>query len=241
MRLFFATGALAAALGIGFGPTAHAGPISPFGILQVGPSSVNLTLTPDPQNSDVLSFEGLLTSDLFDVQVNGTLDAAGSILFGLAAQNLGTDPLAVSVSLLTPIDPLSPENTVQSGITGTLTDGATDGFSLQPTFGDMDGDGVAELMVVSAGDPINLGVDVGPGTTAAGVYGPFLASQGLAGDPLLRSLQLDLALSLSGNGDSAALQGFAQIAPVPEPSTLLMLSMGAAGMMAGVRRRRSRN
>ena len=238
MRLVVAASALAAALGVGSSTAVEAAPITPFAALQVGLQTVNLTLTPDPQNSNQLSFDGLATSDLYDVQVNGTLSAAGFILFGLAAQNFGVDPLAVSLALGVPLTPLAPANTVHSGITGTLTDAADDGFSLQPTSGDLDGDGIPELLAVMAGDPVNLGVDVGLGTTTTGFYGPFLASQGLAGDSSLTSLQLNFAMQLSGNGDFAALQGAAEIQAVPEPSTLTLLSIGAAGLMARARRRR---
>ena len=241
MRLVVATGALAAALGIGFGPAAQAAPISPFATLHVGAQTLNLTLTPDPQNSDVLSFEGLLVTDLYDVEVNGTLSAAALILFGLSAQNFGVDPLNVSLSLGIPINALAPANTALSGISGTLTDGSGDGFSLQPTMADLDGDGVPELLAASVGDPINLGVDVGLGTTTTGFYGPYVASNFLAGDPQLTSLQLDLAFLVSGNGDFAALQGSAQIQPVPEPSSLALLCLGAAGAVARVRRHLSRS
>ena len=241
MRLVVATGALAAALGIGFGPAAQAAPIAPFATLNVGGQLLNLTLTPDPQNSDLLSFEGLLVSDLFDVQVNGTLSAAALILFGLSAQNFGEDPLSISLSLGVPINPLAPENTARSGITGTLTDDATgNGLSLQPTFLDLDGDGILELLSASVGDPQNLGIDVGPGTMATGVYGPYFATTTVAGSPMLTSLQLDLAMTLTGVGDFAALQGSAQIEAVPEPSSLTLLFHGVAGGIARARCRLSR-
>ena len=239
MRLVFATGALVAALVVGVVPVAHAGSISPFATLTVGGQAVNITLTPDPQNSGVQSFEGLLTTDLFDVQVNGTLDANALILFSLSVENFGTTPLDLSLALGTPIGTLAFVNGAQSGISGTLTDATGDGFSLQPTLGDLDTDGLAELLVPFVGDPTNLGIDVGLATMTTGAYGPFTASAFLPGSPLFTSLQVNLGFQLSGNGDFAALQGATQIeSAVAEPATLWLMSTGALALIGRRRRRR---
>jgi hypothetical protein len=51
-------------------------------------------------------------------------------------------------------------------------------------------------------------------------------------------LSTAIGFSLSGGGDIAVLTGFAQIVPVPEPSSLALLGIGAAALALVARRRR---
>jgi hypothetical protein len=173
----------------------------------------------------------------FEVSASGILDPDPSISYGIAVTDFGA-PSIFGFLFLTPIVPVPGPGIVSSSIVGGLTDFLGDGISISPSPG-------ATLQAASVGPPlVNAGVDVGPGF-AAGVgspgsfyaYGPHAdgPQAGPAGGPYT-ALQLELGFAFSGDGDTAALTGFASIIPVPEPSSYVLFILGVISLL-GARRR----
>jgi hypothetical protein len=159
--------------------------------------------------------------------------AAVSLSLSVTVTDLG-EPSAFLVSFSIPIVINAP-TLVTASLSGTLTDGGTDGVSIAPISGalDSDGDGILEILVATVNSfTVNLGVDVGPASTTAGAYGPFSAGpQAYLGPLAPTTLDLTLSFRLSGGGDSASFNGIVtlvEVAAVSEPATVWLLMSGAA-------------
>lgn len=181
----------------------------------------------------------------FRAMITGEIDPDPSIAYGLTVTDFGA-PSSFSFSVTSPII-LGPGPTLTRGsVVGGLTDATGNGVTITPTSADSDGDGAMELQTSSVGLPsANMGVDVG-GTVSGGpgpagsiyTYGSFAAGP-LAGPAGPRTTMTVLAaFSLSGGGDIAALTGFTEITPIPEPSTIALASLLAIGCVGFVRARR---
>jgi hypothetical protein len=176
--------------------------------------------------------------------VDGFFDPDPMFAYGLAVVDFGP-PSTFGFFFSGPIVPTGPGTTVAASIVGGLTDFTGDGVSLTPT--------AAHTQVNDVGPPTtNAGVDVGdpfaapPGLPGAFyAYGPFGAGPmpGPAGGPFT-SMDVSAEFTLSGGEDIAALTGFFSIteAPtaIPEPSTLALAGLGAAGLAGWARRRAAR-
>lgn len=150
--------------------------------------------------------------------------------------------------------PVSPRidsaNQVRATIAAKLTDATGDGVALTPASDSgvaQDNDGIPEIQILrlhsSATDSwANAGVDVGPSARfngGAGAYNYGTFSSGPVSGPIgdWNRMQIRDRFSLSGNGDTAAFSGYAEILAVPEPSKGIMFSIGAlvVGFMASRR------
>jgi hypothetical protein len=200
-------------------PALSAGPAGRFSVerheLQV--------LDSKNQLEALVTFQAIYDSDPF-------------ISFSISAVDLGA-PSVFFFGFGTPLSPAVPSPTlVKSSFSGTLTDAQGDGGFVTPSgqpvlmAGTLDPGGVnmgVDLgagLALGAGSPgqvANTGVLFDPGPTAAS-YAP-----GPAGGPW-SFMNMTVQFSLSGSLDAFSATGFAEILPVPEPSTYALLLAGLA-------------
>lgn len=174
----------------------------------------------------------------FSVRLSGMLDPDPSIAYGIAVVDFGA-PSVFGFLFFTPIVPVGAPNVVTGSIVGGLTDFTGDGVSLTPT-------GPTTQSSAVSFPATNLGVDVGaPFAAGPGAPGSFYAYGPYAAGPTAgpgpgpwTGLSVSASFGLSGGGDVAALTGFSSIneAPVPEPVTGLLLTLGLGGALAARRR-----
>lgn len=179
------------------------------------------------------------------IEITAEFDPDPIINYSIAVTDFGapsTFSFTFGQSIILPGGP----NLVDAQIGGALNDATGDGVSISPVLVDSDGDSIAELQVarVGFGSPTtNMGVDVGPGMVVAGTGGPMVFSYTTDVEPsqagpagAFDEMDLTLSFRLSGGGDFAALTGFAQILPVPEPNSVLLCICGSLAL-ATLRRR----
>lgn len=140
-------------------------------------------------------------------------------------------------------------NFVDAQIGGALTDATGDGVSITPTLADSDGDATLEIQTSAVGfgvPSITMGVDVGLAESKAGTGGPAVSGYGTYSEPVqlgpsgaFDAMNVSIGFSLSGGGDTLALSGFAQIVPVPEPTSIWLVGCSILGLsVAGSWRKR---
>lgn len=164
-----------------------------------------------------------------------------SITYSFAATNPLTSPVPFAFDIAIPLTtPAHAGDSVFTSVGYTLTDSiAGDGVTLTPLSG---------LAQHATGDGTDLGFNVGPAETGSG-SGP-LATYTFGGFSTSGSapfgfsvLDLHLAFSLTGGGDSAGISGAVGVTPtaVPEPGTVaLLIGMGTSGALLAIRRRKRR-
>jgi hypothetical protein len=204
------------------------------------------------EGTDRRSYEGIFEHDVggngFRVTISGVLDPDPIITWVDTFTNFGT-PSTFSGFKVMPIFPTGNPGTVFGQVTGGLTDATGNGVSLTPTgsLGDPDGDSVPEFVIndVGVGGPpvyTNMGVDVGSALTFGpdipGAHHTFTFSSGPFAAPpgVWTTLRSTWSFTLSGDGDTVALTGFASI--VPEPSSVALGVIGAASLFVAAMRRR---
>lgn len=219
----------------------------PTGVLTVDGSEVQIPISPNPNNdlwgfgtwdSNINDFTGWESETSgYSVSLSGLIDPDPMISYGISVTDFGA-PSVFGFFFSTPIVPVVGPNAVDASIAGALNDFTGNGVSITPTGPLLQTSSVAAPSTV-------MGVDVGPaavhGPGPAGAfytYGAFTAGP-LAGPVgAWTSLTATLGFTLSGGGDIAVLTGFAQIVPVPEPSSIALLGMGAVALTLVARRRR---
>lgn len=179
----------------------------------------------------------------YSISVSGAADYDPSILYGISVTDFGA-PSAFGFFFASPIVPTGTPNTVRSSLSGALTDATGNGVSITPTLPDVDGDSLFELQTSDLTAPVtNMGIDVGAGFTsgpgpsgALFVLGPFSVGPVAGPGPgPWTGLQATLGFTLSGGNDVASINGFVEILPIPEPSSLALAAIVAAAAL--VRRR----
>jgi hypothetical protein len=232
--------AMAVLLLIGLSTRAFAVPFkcddcpSPSALVMIDDVSFDVPLT---QISDVefaiRDFRVEMDGDEISIP-EATLNLDPSIAYGIAVVDFGA-PSTFGFLFGTPIVPTGAPNVVTSSLAGAFIDVDGRGYSFTPS---------GPLAQVSdVGFPVtNMGVDIGPafsaGDAAPGTpytYGPYTdGPQAGPGPGPWTFLQISSSFTLDGGGDTATLTGFASIEEgvvgVPEPSVLLLLASGLAGL-----------
>lgn len=180
----------------------------------------------------------------FGFSVSAAMNADPFIAYAVAVYDYGA-PSSFAFGFADPLlPPVTGPNAVRANLAGSLIDLSGNGISLAPAVG-----GFVQLArvggVVVA--PVSLGIDVGPAFSSgaalpgsAYIYSPYQA-----GYPVALSgpvgpwdyFAVGVAFSLSGGGDIATLNGYAEIIPVPEPSAWLTMTLGLGLVGLGARRR----
>jgi hypothetical protein len=165
------------------------------------------------------------------------IDPDPMISYGISVTDFGA-PSVFGFFFSTPIVPVVGPNTVDASIAGALNDFTGNGVSITPT-GPLLQSSTVSLPLTS------MGVDVGPAAAyGPGAPGAFYTYGAFAAGPIpgpvgaWTTLSATLGFTLSGGGDIAVLTGFAQIVPIPEPSSFALLGMGAAALAFVARRRK---
>ena len=183
------------------------------------------------------------TTSEFSVRLHDVaMDPDPSIAYALAVTDFGA-PTTFTFLFGLPIVPTASPNLVHASVEGELIDATGDGVSLTPTG--------SHLQVSEVGSPsTNMGVDVGAAFSAEqGRPGALYSYGAYSAGPIAGPgpgpwtwLQTTVSFALSGGDDVASFTGFASIneatAPVPEPTSLLLLSGGLIAAALVVRRRR---
>ena len=177
------------------------------------------------------------------LQTGGNLDPF--LTYGYAVVNNTNFTQTYTATYTSPIVPgVTLPNFVRATISGGLVDGNGNGVTL----GLAPGAGTTQTFSLSNDGGltfVNAGVDVGSPETEFGASGSFL--YGLYGTPTVAGplgswthMRLETRFTLTGGGDVAAIGGYAEILPIPEPSEIAFMLSGHA--LAGViaRRRRER-
>ncbi|HTM54093.1 MAG TPA: PEP-CTERM sorting domain-containing protein [Pirellulales bacterium] len=180
----------------------------------------------------------------YKIQISGAMDPDPISSYGITVTDFGA-PSTFGFFFSTPIALGPGPTTVNASVSGSLGDFTGNGVSITPTLGDPDGDGFPELQVNTVGLPTtNMGVDVGLANAHAAAppttypLGPYNAGPqpGPAGP--WSTLDMTVGFILSGGGDTATLNGLAQIETVPEPSTFVLGALSILGLVWHIRRRK---
>ena len=177
------------------------------------------------------------------LQTGGNLDPF--LTYGYAVVNNTNFTQTYSATYTSPILPgVTLPNFVRATISGGLVDGNGNGVTLghaprastTQTFALSDDGGLTF---------VNAGVDVGSPETEIGAQGAFL--YGLYGTPTVAGplgnwthMRLETRFALTGGGDVAAIGGYAESLPIPEPSEIAFMLSGLALVGVIARRRRER-
>lgn len=199
-----------------------------------------LTLVEDEEPDDG-SYWSFFKGKEYEVMVSGSVDYDPSIGYGIAVTDVGA-PSSFLFLFSSPIAATPGPTVVASSIVGGLQDATGDGVSVTPTF--------AALQLATTSPPASttLGVDVGPAVSGGpGAPGAFYSYGSFAVGPIagpgpgpFTQLDAQAAFKLSGGGDIFTFNGFASINTVPEPSSFVLLGVGAVAIGFWGRKRAKR-
>lgn len=221
--------------------------VAPSGMMTVDGNETPIPISQNPNNklwgigtwdSELEDFTGYeVQTAEFSASLSGLIDPDPMISYGISVTDFGA-PSVFGFFFSTPIVPVVGPNAVDASIAGALNDFTGNGVSITPT-GPLLQSSTVSLPVTG------MGVDVGPAAVhGPGAPGAFYTYGAFSAGPIpgpvgaWTTLSASLGFTLSGGGDIAVLTGFAQIVPVPEPSSLALLGMGAAALALVARRRR---
>jgi len=175
------------------------------------------------------------------ITISAEFDPDPIVNYSIAVTDFG-DPSNFSFSFGQSIILPGIPNLVDAQVGGALNDATGNGVSITPMLSDSDGDLIAELQVstVGFGTPsVNMGVDVGPAQSFPGAGSPGITTYSTVVElpqpgpnGAFDVMDTTVSFTLSGGGDFAALTGFAQIVPIPEPSTFVLAACGIIGILA---------
>lgn len=202
---------------------------------------------------------GLVTLTLKADGTDGNLDPF--VNYSFQATNISGAPVTFQTSASAPIlGGVAGPNQVRASIAYALTDPTGNGATLTPLPAvGQDSNNGPETQIfrlsnsasptvpgVNNASWVNAGVDVGQSYTKTGFptgfYSDadgFIAGPVATGSTTWNWLQTRTRFSLTGNGDSVGISGFAEIVPVPEPGEWAMMSVGL-GLVGAVAARRSK-
>jgi hypothetical protein len=170
------------------------------------------------------------------------------ISYGISFTNNSNNVLGFTLGIDSALNPnIVGDNAVFASVSGSATDIVGDGVAVNPLFGDDDNDGTMEWQrsYLNFNTANNMGVDVGQAfSTGAGVPGQSYGIGAYSSGPKMgpsgtwTSMHSELGISLTKR-DIATMNGFVTINPVPEPTALLLLGVGLAGMAMWRSRKRA--
>lgn len=210
----------------------------PINFIQIG----DMTL-PSPaveRNGDLFNSIFNASGDGWSLEGEMTGEFDPWISFSLSiSTTAGSGPIPVTMTFSIPILDTPSPNEVFGSLSISAVDATGDGVSVTPTN--------AKIMEAFVDDDltglVNMGVDVGDASSTAGigshVFGPF--EEGPKIGPIhpvdgWDFLQVDVAFTISGNGDTVAMTGFASIIesggeiPVPGAGAMGLVLLSAMGM-----------
>jgi hypothetical protein len=202
---------------------------------------------------------GAVTLTLKADNTDGNFDPFVNYSFN--ATNIGGSAVTVQTTTSAPIlGGVGGPNLVRATVGYSIVDATGNGATLTPLpVVAQDGDGIAEAQIfrlsnsanatvpgVNNASWVNAGVDVGKQVTHTGAFpaGTFVDAAGFLAGPTAPGvttwnwMQTRTRFSLTGNGDSVGITGYAEILPVPEPGEWAMMIIGLAVVGLVVSRRR---
>jgi len=170
---------------------------------------------------------------------NVTLDMDPSVHYAIGVTNAdgATGFTPYTFTFTTPTTLAAGLYSVSSSLAGSLTDGESNGVTLQPVSGAVQ---QAFIGTADAGvDLLNTAISQGP-TPTTQIFGPFTANSTANVASPVSQISVTTSFQLSDD-DSASLSGRFDVNAVPEPSSLPMafVAAGAFGVLL-VRAHRSR-
>jgi hypothetical protein len=226
---------------LALGATARATTVEvPTVMLQAGEDTHMLemrTLTSEETGKPIYVIESAqITTPDYEITVNAMLDPDPLIVYGISFMNMGNNPMNFFYSLMLPIATPALPHKVDSSLSYSMTDGTGNGLAVLP----VGPNGFVQETYVDGGFVVgldNAGAGLAPGVMS-GIAGPFTVigvDDGL-GAVVRTSLAVTAAINLTGNFDTATLNGRSYLYPVPEPCALILLCCGLLGLI-GLKRK----
>ncbi|MEC5386796.1 PEP-CTERM sorting domain-containing protein [Uliginosibacterium sp. H3] len=182
-------------------------------------------------------------SSVFTFTASGNVDPF--MTYGFTAKNNTASTQTYTFTMGEALSPsVAGAYDIYADVSGSIVNGTGSNVTITPALADQDGDGIAELQVLSLSNDggltfVNAGVDVGQKDLATGSKAYGLYSQLGSGSGSFNYWAFETQFTLTAGKDVASLAGYAEITPVPEPAMWGML-LGGVGLLGFAARGRKK-